>query len=245
MAKSHFISWEILDSIGVLTLDDPPENYIKEPDFLELPKLIKWSTRPDIKGLIITGKGKHFTAGADISSLVQLSRNRKLLFSKISEGKKILKYIEDIEIPTIASIQGACFGGGLEIALACHIRVCNRNAIFAFPEINHGLIPGLGGTVRLPVRVGFGTAMQMLLSGDIVDAEIASSIGLVDHVVASRQAFDFSLALMKKMVADRPLKLIKAVVHALNNSRRLNTIEAMKEETKMFCKFAANLHDKI
>jgi enoyl-CoA hydratase/carnithine racemase len=245
MERSHFTALEIQDSIGILTIDNPPENYIKAPDFLELPKLIEWTTQESIKGLIIRGKGKHFTAGADISSLVQLGRNPKLLFSKISQGKKILKYVDDIEIPTIASIQGACFGGGLEIALACHIRVCNRNSIFAFPEINHGLIPGLGGTVRLPAKVGFSTSMQMLLSGDIVDAEMALSIGLVDHVVPSHQSFDFSLALMKKMVADRPIRLIKAVVHALNNSKKLSIRKAMEEETKMFCKFAANLPDKI
>ncbi|OHD67343.1 MAG: hypothetical protein A2W19_00040 [Spirochaetes bacterium RBG_16_49_21] len=244
MERSKVTSWEIKDSIGILTIDNPPQNRLAEPDFLDPAKFKLWAAQEHVKGIIITGKGKHFSAGADLAGLKTLSHDRRLLLSKMSNGKKILNYIDDIEIPTIASIQGACFGGGLEIALACHIRVCGRNSIFAFPEINHGLIPGLAGTVRLPDKVGFSNAMQMILSGDIVSAERALGMRLVDHLVGSRQAFDFSLTLMKKMVAGRSKEVIKSVVRALNNARRLSAREAMKEETKMFCMLAANLSGK-
>jgi enoyl-CoA hydratase len=172
-----------------------------------------------------------------------LSRDPGLLYSKITWGKEILEYLDEMELPTIASITGACFGGGLEIALACHIRVCGHNALLAFPEVNLNLIPGLGGTVRLPEKLAFGSALKIMLSGDIVNAEEAFKIGLADHMVHSRQAFDFSMSLMKKMVDARPKEVINAVVRALNNSKRMSAREAMEEETRMFCALAEKILD--
>ncbi len=243
MEKSKSISWEINNGIGTLTIDNPPQNSLEEPDFLDLRKLQQWTSDETLKGIIINGRGKHFSAGADYAHLLQLSRDPNLLYSKMTEGKKILEFIEQIELPTIASITGACFGGGLEIALACHIRVCSHNALLAFPEANLKLIPGLGGTVRLPEKLAFGAAFQIILSGDIVNAEEAIKLGLADHLVHSKQALDFSTSLMKKMIDDRPKEVIKAIVRALNNSKRMSAQEAMEAETKMFCALAAKLID--
>ena len=161
----------------------------------------------------------------------------------MTRGKEILNYLDDIEVPTIAAIRGACFGGGLEIALACHIRVCSQNALFAFPETNLNLLPGLGGTVRLPEKLPFSTALQILLSGGIISAEKALEIRLADHLVPSRQVCNFSLSLMKKMVDNRPIEVIRSVVRALNNSRRMSAREAMEEETRMFCELAVKILD--
>jgi len=243
MEKSRIAAWELKDNIGILSIDNRPQNYLTEPDFLDLLKLKEWTADETLKGIIITGKGRHFSAGADYANLKQLSKDPGLLFSKMTRGKKILNYLDDIEVPTIAAIRGACFGGGLEIALACHIRVCSQNALFAFPETNLNLLPGLGGTVRLPEKLPFSTALQILLSGGIVSAEKALEIRLADHLVPSRQVYNFSLSLMKKMVDNRPIEVIRSVVRALNNSRRMSAREAMEEETRMFCELAVKILD--
>jgi enoyl-CoA hydratase/carnithine racemase len=243
MEKSRIAAWELKDSIGILSIDNPPQNYLTEPDFLDLVKLKEWTADETLKGIIITGRGRHFSAGADYAILKQLSKDPGLLFSKMTRGKEILNYLDDIEVPTIAAIRGACFGGGLEIALACHIRVCSQNALFAFPETNLNLLPGLGGTVRLSEKLPFGTALQMLLSGGIVSAEKALEIRLADHLVPTRQVYNFSLSLMKKMVDNRSIEVIRSVVRALNNSRRMSAREAMEEETRMFCELAVKMLD--
>ncbi|OHD64153.1 MAG: hypothetical protein A2176_00745 [Spirochaetes bacterium RBG_13_51_14] len=243
MEKSKIITWDVKDRIGLLTIDNPPQNYLAEPDFMELGRLREWTGDAALRGIIISGNGRHFSAGANLETLRLMARDERHLLTKLHQGRELLDWLENVEIPVLASISGACFGGGLEIALACHIRVCGKNALFAFPEINHCLMPGLGGTVRLPGRIGFSSAVEMILSGDIVNADRALEIGLVDHVVASREAFNFSYSLMKKMVDGRSSDVITSVVRAVNNSRTMSRREAMEEETKMFCRLAKNIHE--
>lgn len=235
-------TFEIRDSIGIVTIDNPPQNRLDDPVFIEPALIQRCSDDDGIKGLIFTGDGRHFSAGADMESLRRIAADESLFMARLQAGKALLESIEAISIPTIAAIEGACFGGGLEIALACHMRVCARNAILAFPEVNHGLMPGMGGTVRLPGFIGFGRALETVLSGDIIDAERALEIGLADHLAPSRKAMDFSIALMKKMVADRPIEVIRSIVQSLNNGRTMAVSEAMEEETKMFCRLAGKLH---
>ncbi len=242
MIQSTVATFDIRDSIGILTIDNPPQNILVEPVFIDQDLLRQCAVNDDIKGLIITGKGRHFSAGADLENLRRMASDENLIMAKLKAGKGLLDIIYTLTIPTIAAIEGACFGGGLEIALACHIRVCSKKALLAFPEVNHGLMPGLGGTVRLPGLVGSGISMETILSGDIVDAERALEIGLIDHVTPQREAFEFSMVLMKKMVADRPIEVIRSIVQSLNNGRTMTMPEAMEEETKMFCSLAGKMH---
>ncbi len=242
MEKSHLTTWEISDSIGIMTIDNPPQNRLSEPDFINLDSFISWTGSDELKGIIITGKGRHFSSGADMDALRLMAMDERSLMGRMQTGKRLLAHLELVNIPLIAAIEGACFGGGLEIALACHIRICSGNALFAFPEVNNNLMPGMGGTVRLPAMVGFGKAMETILSGDIIDADRAVDIGLADHLTPPHRAFDFSMALMKKMVADRPVEVIRSIVRALNNTRAMTVNEAMEEETKMFCRLAVKMH---
>jgi len=215
---------------------------LPDPVFID-PELIKRCFADDkIKGIVIAGKGRHFSAGADMERLRFLALDENRFMARLRDGKELLDSIEALPIPSIAAIEGACFGGGLEIALACHIRVCARNAILAFPEVNHGLMPGMGGTVRLPGFIGYGKALEAVLSGDIIGAERALEIGLADHLAPAKETLDFSLQLMKKMVADRPIEVIRSIVHSLNNSRTMAASEAMEEETRMFCRLAGKLN---
>lgn len=238
MERSKKTSWEIKDSIGLLTIDNPPQNYLPGPDFIDIEDLKRWTADPELKGFIITGAGRHFSGGADLEALGQLAREHTGLLSRMRMGKEILSFIENAEIPAIAAIEGACFGGGLEIALACHIRVCGTKSIFAFPEVNLGLIPGMGGTVRLPGLTGRSAAMLLILSGDTIDSERAQEIQLVDYIAPSREVLKYSFELMKKMIEGRTTDVIRSVVRALNNADHMSATEAMEIETSIFCDLA-------
>lgn len=236
--KSRHISWEVTGSTGVLTLGPPPGNLLAEPEFVPLDLLQKWTSAPGLKGIVIHGSGRHFSSGADLERLYTHIRSGKDLAEMMNSGKRVLNHIENLGLPVMAAISGTCFGGGLEIALAANIRICAENALFAFPETGHHLLPGLGGTVRLPHLIRASSAMQMILHGDVVNAEEALSLGLVDRIVPKKELLQYSLSLMGKMTATRPVEVVRAVMTALKNADTLSREDAMKEETRLFCELA-------
>jgi len=238
METINKISWEIRNDIGIITLDNPPENYLFQPEFVSLETLKKWTSYDYLKGIIICGAGKHFSGGGKLENLFRMIRNKENISENMEKGKAVLEHLESLDIPVVAAIQGICFGGGLEVALACHIRVCSGNSLFAFPEINQGVIPGLGGTVRCYGKSGFPRAIKLIMSGDMINAEDAQEMNIVDFIVAKQKAFDFSFNFLLKLTKDRPLEVINAVMKALKNARTLSIGEAMKEETRMFCELA-------
>ncbi|MEI7983715.1 MAG: enoyl-CoA hydratase-related protein, partial [Bacteroidota bacterium] len=123
-------------------------------------------------------------------------------------------------------------------ALACHIRICSENALFAFPEINSGILPGLGGTVRFQELAGFNESLKMILGGDMINAGVALEMKLVDQITPKDKLFSHSFNLLKKMTHDRPIGVIHGVMQALHNGRNLSLGDAMLEETRIFCKLA-------
>jgi enoyl-CoA hydratase len=138
----------------------------------------------DIRGLILTGDGeKAFVAGADIKELAIL--NRKQALELAEKGQSLFKKIEECPKPIIAAVNGFALGGGCELAMACHIRIATENAKFGQPEVNLGIIPGYGGTQRLTQLVGRGKALEMMLTGDLISAQDAKALGLVNHLVSS------------------------------------------------------------
>ncbi len=238
MEKIDKISWEIKNDIGIITLDNPPENYLFRPDFVPLEILHKWTSYDYLKGIMITGAGKHFSGGGKLENLFDMIRSMENVSEKLEQGKAVLSHLENLDIPVLAAIQGICFGGGLEIALACHIRVCTENALFAFPEVNNQIMPGLGGTLRMHEQAGFPASLKMILSGDMINAEDALEMKIVDYIVSKQKLFDYSFNFLMKMTHDRPLKVIHAVMKALKNGKNLNSADALKEETRLFCELA-------
>jgi len=230
--------WEIKEHIGILTLDNPPGNYILEPEFVPLEQIKEWTTSAEIKGIMITGGGKHFSSGGDLSQLYEKIQKEVDLSDQMDRGKAVLDFLENLNIPVLAAIKGICFGGGLEIALASHIRVCSDSSLFALPESNYNLIPGLGGTVRLPERIGLPESLKLILGGDMISAEEALALKLVDYVVPGTDLLDFAFRFLLKITRERPLKVIQSVMQILKNSRLLPREEAMKEETRLFCELA-------
>ncbi len=157
-----------------------------------------------VKVVIMTGAGeKSFVAGADIKELSSLAGVSGRTYSL--RGQQVFDAIESCPKPVIAAVNGYCLGGGCELALACHIRIASENARFGQPEVKLGLIPGYGGTQRLPRLVGTGRAMEILLTGDTVDAKEAERIGLVNRVVPAGELLDHCRQLAKKIMANGPL----------------------------------------
>jgi len=175
---------EIEQGILTLTINRPEQmNALNALLLKELRLAMELAAEMEsIKGIIITGSGhKAFAAGADISEISVLSATEAHEMSK--KGQEIFFLIENFRKPVIAAVNGFALGGGCELAMSCHIRVCSENAKFGQPEVNLGLIAGYGGTQRLPLLIGKSKAMELLLTGDMITADQALVYGLVNHVV--------------------------------------------------------------
>jgi enoyl-CoA hydratase len=232
------ITWERTGSIGILSLTGSRGNYLADPEFVPADELQEHFDEPDLTGIIIRGSGRHFSAGADLEKLKRLVSRETDLMLKMNAGKHLIRLIERVPLPVVAEITGACFGGGLEIALACHIRICSDNSLFAFPEVHQGIIPGLGGTVSLPGIIGTGKATEMILSGDVIPGEKALEIGLVDYIFPVNRLHDSTVAYLKKLTAGRDTEVIRSIMQSIYNSRVMDTDQALQEETRLFCKLA-------
>jgi enoyl-CoA hydratase len=231
------IDFILKEEIGIIILNNPPENYLPVPDFLDMDELKDFIAKNNCKGLIFEGNGRHFSAGADLKRLYNLAKNNEI-YSKLEKGKKILSYIKALDIPSIASVKGVCFGAGLEIALSCSIIVASEKSLFAFPETNHNLMPGLGGTLNLSRKTGYANALKMILSGDIIDAGKAFETGFADYISDTKDVHEYSFNLMKKMTSNKPLKVINNVMRSVNNLDTMSYNDALVEETKLFCELA-------
>ena len=166
------------------------------------------------KVIIITGTGeKAFAAGADIKELYGLNSQQAEALS--SKGQQIFNKIEEFHLPVIAAVNGFALGGGCELAMACHVRVASKNARFGQPEVSLGIIPGYGGTQRLIQLIGKGKAVELLLTGDMINAEDAFRYGLVNYVTEPDQLIEKSLELAVKMYSRGPLAL-SGVIKSVN-----------------------------
>lgn len=161
----------------------------------------------DIKGVIITGEGdKAFAAGADIAEIAELNELNGRKFSET--GQEVFSLIEKCDKPVVAAVNGFALGGGCELAMACHLRVASKNATFGQPEVNLGLIPGFGGTQRLPQLIGKGRALEMMMTADTISAQRALEIGLVNYLVEDKkELIEFSEKLMRKITSKAPLAI--------------------------------------
>ncbi|MCH8329994.1 MAG: enoyl-CoA hydratase/isomerase family protein, partial [Bacteroidetes bacterium] len=165
---------------------------------------------PEIKGVIITGKGdKAFAAGADISEFTGFTREEGREMSE--EGHAILNSIERSPKPVIAAVNGFALGGGCELAMACHMRIATENAKFGQPEVNLGIIPGYGGTQRLVHLVGKAKAIELLMTADMIGAQEAKELGLVNHVVSQGELIDKCCEILNKIFTQGPLAISKVI----------------------------------
>ncbi|MGZ3945575.1 MAG: enoyl-CoA hydratase/isomerase family protein [Mucilaginibacter sp.] len=186
----------------------------------------------NIGGIIISGAGeKAFVAGADIAEFAAFDSAKGEELARRGH-KNVFDYIENSGKPIIAAINGFALGGGLELALACHIRIASNNAKMGLPEVSLGLIPGYGGTQRLTRLVGRGRALEMILTGDMISAEDAHAYGLVNHVTDPEELLPAAEAIMGRILSRAPLALASAI--AAVNASTQKDVNGFEEEIELF-----------
>ncbi len=198
------------DDILYVTVNRPEAmNALNTRFFLEMDEVVaSHATKDNIKVMVITGEGKAFVAGADIAEMVDMDSEEGKGFSIL--GQNTFRSLEKLEIPVIAAINGYALGGGLELAMACDFRIANNKARFGQPEVSLGLIPGYAGTQRLSRLVGIADALYILLTTDMIDAETALRIGLVQKVVNVEDLMP-EVEKIAKIIASKGPKAIKKV----------------------------------
>ncbi len=231
--------FEIRDGIAWVTVNRPDKlNALNDLVMLELAGAAeRIATEPDIKGAILTGSGpKSFVAGADIGDL-----SRQGPFdgkARAQRGQAVLRRLETCGKPVIAAINGFALGGGCELAMACHIRIASENAKFGQPEVKLGIAPGYGGTQRLPRLVGKGVAMQLILTGEMIDAQEAYRIGLVNKVVPAADLLAESEKMMRGILAMGPLA-VRLAMEAVDQGLEMTLDEGLLLEANHFGLLAA------
>jgi enoyl-CoA hydratase len=237
------ITYEVRGSIGYITLNRPKVmNALNRRTVEELDAAFHVAKEDaTVKGIILTGVGeKAFIAGADIAELSAIDGAQAGEFSE--KGQEVLSFIETLGKPVIAAVNGFALGGGCETAMACTIRIAAENAKFGQPEVKLGVIPGYGGTQRLPRLVGKGRALQLILTGDLIDAHEAYRIGLVNEVVPAADLISRCEAILKQIDANGPLA-IQYAIDAVNEGVNTDLTSGLTLEAKYFT-LAAGTEDR-
>jgi enoyl-CoA hydratase len=222
--EKQFVKCVIEEGIALVTIDNPASlNALNAPTLTQLDQVFdQLAGNPEVKGVIITGGGeKSFVAGADINEFLQVTGDTAAGF--MARGQRIFDKIEAFDRPVIAAVNGFALGGGNELAMCCDIRIAAENALFGQPEVNLGIIPGYGGTQRLPRLIGPGKAKEIIFADERVSAQEALRIGLVERVVPKGQALEEAKKLMKKIMAKGPVAIRmakKAINEGLGMSLR-------------------------
>ena len=232
MSYQH-LTVSVQDRIATLTVNRPDKlNALNAIVIGELGRAIdELVASEDVGAVILTGAGRAFVAGADIAELSAVSalEGRRLA----RRGQEIFRRFETSPKPTVAAVNGFALGGGCELAMACHVRVAAEGAKFGQPEVKLGLIPGYGGTQRLPRLVGRGRALQLLLTGEMIDAHEALRIGLVNRVVPGDQLLSAATSMIQQMLMNAPLAL-GACIDAVDRGLEMGLDDALMLEATQF-----------
>ncbi len=231
--KRRFVNYTIEEKMAWVTIDNPPLNALNHALMDELRAVFnELEENEDVLIVILRGGGERaFVAGADIKQFPAMDQAVAEKFS--SEGQDVFNQIENFKGPVIAAIQGFALGGGCELAMACDIRVASEDAKFGQPEINLAIIPGYGGTQRMPRLVATGKAKELIYTAEMIDATEAMKIGLVERVVKREELLDAAKKLAITILTKGPLA-IKAAKKAINEGVALPLQEGLKLESRYF-----------
>ena len=205
MSEQNYMNYEVFHDYAVLSLSREKElNALNSQVLKELDCRLKQIDFTKIRCLILTGAGtKAFVAGADIGEMAMMTKKEAAEFSRA--GSRPFRQLETVPIPTIAAVNGYALGGGCELSLACDIRICSEQAVFGFPEVSLGIMPGFGGTQRLMRTVGISKAKEMIYTARRIDAKEALRIGLVSAVLPQSELMDHAVSLAKKIAENSVL----------------------------------------
>lgn len=227
------IQFELNGKIAVLTLHSPPANALSSK-LLETiaEKLDEIEKDEALKVIILKGEGKFFSAGADIKEFTALNHSDE--YQALAEkGQSLFRRMEYYNIPIIAAIHGAALGGGLELAMACHMRIVTEQAKLGLPELNLGIIPGFAGTQRLPQYVGLAKAYEMILTGEFISGEEAVGLGLANKAV-SEDRLDEEAMLLAEKIAKKSKASIHKVMELIPFAKTSQFKEGSLAEAKAF-----------
>ncbi len=226
--------------VTVLTVNRPDKlNALNRATLAEIERAVAaFVARPESAALVVTGAGERsFVSGADIAELAALGPREAEAVSGYGQG--VMDQLERSPKPVIAAVNGFALGGGCELALACHVRVASENAVFGLPEVSLGIIPGYGGTQRLPRLVGLGPALELITSGRRVKAEEALALGIVSRVVPAGQALEEAVRLALAILKNGPLA-VAAALEAVLRGAELPLGAGLRLERGLFGMIAAS-----
>jgi enoyl-CoA hydratase len=232
------IALQVSDRVATITVNRPDKlNALNDRVIAELGEAIDQAVSDaNVGGVILTGAGRAFVAGADIS---ELEAHGPMSAKRLAQtGQEVFGRFESSPKPVIAAVNGFALGGGCELAMACHIRIASEFAKFGQPEVKLGLIPGYGGTQRLPRLVGRGRALQLLLTGEMIDAQEAYRVGLVNRVVPAAELLAAANEMMRAILANAPLAIAN-VIEVVNRGYDATLEDALTLEATAFGLLAA------
>ena len=224
------------NGIGIITINRPKKlNALNKATISELHETLKsFDENESIRVIILTGQGdKAFVAGADISEFSDFDIKQAAKLSRQGQ-EQLFDYAENLSTPIIAAVNGFALGGGLELAMSCHIRICSSNAQLGLPEVSLGLIPGYGGTQRLAQLVGKGRALELITSAQMIDAFKSETWGLVNSVKPYEELIPYCISLAKKIKQNGPLAIASAIKAV--NSNYKDKVNGFDVEISEFAK---------
>lgn len=229
----EFLSWTVENYVAKVTINRPPANALSRALILEVNELLSAVEHDDsVRVIVLHGEGRFFSAGADIKEFTSIKTGEE--FSALAaSGQAIFERVERFSKPVIASIHGAALGGGLELAMSCHMRIVSETAKLGLPELQLGLIPGFAGTQRLPRLVGMPKAAEMLLTSDPISGVEAVQWGLANHAYAEDELLGKTMALATKIAKKSPVAM-KAAIEMLQFAKTYAYDEGVKAEARSF-----------
>lgn len=229
----EFLNYSVENHIADVTINRAPANALSSAIIKELSGLFdELKEDENVRAVLIHGEGRFFSAGADIKEFTTITSGEG--FSAVSaEGQQVFEKIENFPKPVIAAIHGAALGGGLELAMSCHIRLVSENAKLGLPELQLGLVPGFAGTQRLPRYVGAAKAAEMLFTSEPISGKEAAELGLANHAYPEDQLLPEAKALASKIAKKSPIAL-KAAIELLKYTKPESYHEGVRKEAESF-----------
>lgn len=235
---NQFVIMEISHRIARVTLHNPPANVLSHAALQELEQIVSELEADDyVRVVVLTGSGRFFCAGADIHELAHINTIHGGT-EAAGRGQILLNHIERLDKPVFAAINGTCVGGGLELALACHVRLAAEGSLLGLPEVKLGLMPGFGGTQRLPRIVGPSKATELILTGESITAEEALRIGLVNRVVPAAELLNQARAVAGVIIERGPLA-VQAALRAIRAGLGSPLSTGLAREAELFGELCA------
>ena len=229
----EFLKLKVEEGVAIVTIARPPANALSGGLIADINKLLDTVEHDDaVRVVVLHGEGRFFSAGADIKEFIDVETGEE--FAKLSShGQVVFERVETFPKPVIAAIHGAALGGGLELAMSCHLRFVTENAKLGLPELQLGIIPGFGGTQRLPRYVGAAKAAEMMFTSDPISGTEAVQWGLANRTFAEEALLDETLKVAKKIAKKSPIAL-KTIIDTLQYAKPASFYEGIEAEATSF-----------